>query len=180
MRGARSSVFGASIAAGLVVACGGGDDATVSLVEAGTDAATDGAPPADSAPGIDVFGIDTGVGRTTQCGQTSCDAASQDCCLGAGATGACATKATCTGSSLACSGTASCPAGNICCVSVVRMDAGADGGSNATIHSQCLASCPKGETQLCAESAECPSGDECARGASGLKECRRALDAGRG
>jgi hypothetical protein len=61
-------------------------------------------------------------------------------------------------------------------------DAGEDGGGpERVIEATCTAgtTCPRGDLLLCADSNECPQGDECTRGLGPLKACRRAAgDAG--
>jgi hypothetical protein len=76
----------------------------------------------------------------------------------------------------------------VCCATVERADsgttdAGDDGGDGGdgggggivSVHSDCAATCGKGELQLCNDVSECRQGDECRRGANGLKACRKPV-----
>jgi hypothetical protein len=184
MSRARVIILVLCVAPGIVVACGGGDDSIGpnTRPDAG-DATVDdssGTPSLDSTPPPNG---DTGAAKTIECGQATCNAGTQDCCLGPPPV--CGTKGTCTGSSLSCSGTASCPTGEVCCASVERADGGRDGGAEGggggaqTIHAACAAMCPKGDVRLCVDVADCPQGDECRRGPDGVKVCRRAADGGK-
>ncbi|MGO8996965.1 MAG: hypothetical protein ACLQVI_26925 [Polyangiaceae bacterium] len=102
------------------------------------------------------------------CGAEKCTAGDV-CCVqpadktDAGLVGTCGAASSCTGFALACSQTPDCPSGQVCC--------GDLGGTPAT--SSCQSSCSSSEDQLCADVAECPSGDGC-RGypyGDGIKVC---------
>ena len=89
-------------------------------------------------------------GRTA-CGTTTCDAATQDCCISGSWQGTCAAKGSCTSGALSCSSSASCSGGQICCATVAT-----DGRPTAAC---AAAPCPS--FQLCARPAECTGGQPC-------------------
>ncbi len=184
-------VFVASVAAGILAACSGDDTAPLGPKDSGTIDATadDGSSGAiDSAPpDVAVPDTSTGGGGPIACGQVpTCDGKTQDCCLDAPAV--CAAKGACTGNVLSCSGTISCATGDVCCASTTRLDGGAGdagdggdggGGGIGTVKATCETTCAKGQLQLCTDNADCTvPGDECRKGPSGLKGCRKIVDGG--
>lgn len=116
-----------------------------------------GSTPADTmAPPADAPTMTTSM----KCGLTTCDSASQECCITAGI-GVCTTKGgTCAGARYSCTSKSNCAAGEVCCVS----GAGTGGAS-------CTASCPSDST-TCASNADC-SGKlkRCVDVGSGIKFC---------
>lgn len=117
-------------------------------------------PPFDSGPP---------VGPPIQCGMTTCNSADQVCCLTfMGMTGgaSCTAPTACMGIPLACSSAIDCPMGEVCC--------GSFGGMGAPPGSRCRPMCMGGfnNPQLCASSAECPTGLTCQPTPFGYKVCR--------
>lgn len=104
----------------------------------------------------------------TACGTTTCDAATQDCCISGSWQGTCAAKGSCTTGVLSCSGSASCSGGQICCATVAT-----DGRPTAA----CAAGpCPA--YQLCARPSECTGGQpwhghDLSRQPGSLRQVRR-------
>ncbi|MEO6420110.1 MAG: hypothetical protein ABIP39_11910, partial [Polyangiaceae bacterium] len=112
------------------------------------------------------------------CGMTSCDSATQECCLtvmgggGPMAGGTCTAKGACMGGlALTCSSSASCAMGDVCCVNFTQT------GGTATCQPSCMGGGGGGGggggIQLCATDAECPMGEACSMGPGGFKACRR-------
>lgn len=154
------------------------DDSTSSGSDtAATDDSTtpvtdDGLPPGDSiAPPGDTSTppTDGGSGKIA-CGMTTtCDAATQECCITmAGAK--CITKGTmCGGATLACTDSTSCPTGDVCCGTF----GGGSAGANCVAAGMCMGRI------LCSTSAECPAGETCQNSFGGVKTCRKTFgDAG--
>jgi hypothetical protein len=106
------------------------------------------------------------------CGRTTCDPATDLCCIARTGAASCTTAAMCTGQPLTCSGGESCAAGDICC------GARQTGGGLKT---SCAASCTTGDVQLCSQNADCSSGT-CRPTGLGYGTCAAGLprDAGRG
>ena len=155
----------------VLVACGGrtmlGD-----LSSDGGTLAVDGGTPIGDGGVIDDGGVVVvdggGPGGAISCGQTTCNASSQVCCVtfsGQTPNEACVDVGQCqNGVSLTCTSALACPHGEVCCASFTQTSAG----------SQCEPSCPTGpgEAQLCASSAECTGGRKCRVGFGGLHVCR--------
>jgi hypothetical protein len=97
------------------------------------------------------------------CGNTTCDSATQVCCVAAaGGAQTCIAKGTaCSGGQLTCSSPSSCSAGEKCCLSTL---AGLVSGST------CKVECAAGEQTMCATRADC-GGTRCAR-SGGLLVCQ--------
>src|SRR5580765_2494582 len=91
------------------------------------------------------------AGRTA-CGTTTCDSATQDCCVAGNWEQVCGAKGSCTSGTLSCSGAASCGAGQLCCAT--RDQSGRPTAACAT------GPCPA--FQICATAAECSSRLPCA------------------
>lgn len=121
-----------------------------------TDAKPPPPPPADGGT----------VTRIT-CGMTTCDSATQECCVtpsGGGATAKCIPRdGICSGGvTLSCSTGAACPAGQSCCLRVSMS------GGDATCSSMCGG---PGAFRLCTTDAECPMGQRCRSTTIGLRAC---------
>ena len=124
--------------------------------------------------------IDGGSSGSVQCGLTTCDAATAQCCaqigLGGAFTGTCSPKsAPCPGLvTLACTSSTNCPSGDQCCLSVV-LGGPAGLGAMATCETACGQGGPNGSLllQLCATDAECSSGKTCRGGTNllGVRAC---------
>jgi hypothetical protein len=105
--------------------------------------------------------VTDGGADQTVCGMTTCDSATDICCV---ATRMCvAANATCRGSTLACSGSNSCTAGSVCCEEAT--------GRNTTT-SKCETKCPAGAAQLCTTNADCATDYVC-RAAGNYGVCVR-------
>jgi hypothetical protein len=128
-------------------------------------------PPEFDADGFDAGGptsVDAGgpVTTTISCGNTTCDGATQECCvglMGGGGGATCVSQGSCAGISLACTSAANCASGDVCCISL--------GGGGAS----CATSCSGGmggNYQLCSTDAECPAGDTCQTTPFGVSICR--------
>lgn len=100
------------------------------------------------------------------CGASSCDSATQTCCIQQGGATCIAKGATCQGGALACSSASSCGAGEVCCASL----GGAGGGGAA-----CRTTCGPTGIQLCDSDAECTAPETCQPAVLGLKTCRRTF-----
>ena len=107
------------------------------------------------------------------CGQTTCSAQTQDCCVTNQGGATCGAKGSCQGSSLSCSSSGSCGGGQVCCAAFVR-----DGGVGGALNATCAQACSGQQAQLCATDAECPAGDRCRQAFGGLKTCRPSFDGG--
>ncbi len=171
---------------GLLVGCGARTDsswmdefATGTEDGAVNDSATtndDGVflPDDDVPPTFDsgVIVADAGpVSRPITCGTTTCDSATQECCLSSsGAAPKCTPKGTCTGgAALSCSSAASCAPGQQCCLTQPTPSAP----PSSTCKSACSGGGPGGEIPLCTSDAECPAGTRCRRLGGGIRGCIR-------
>lgn len=171
---------GGSVATGDNGDAGGSDDTSSSGSDTSTfrDAiGSDGARPDGTT--IDGGSTDTSTGGDSTvtnpgdggiaCGSSTCDPATQTCCLtfsGGGGSAKCIDKGgTCSGATIDCTNAAACPVGEICCA-----NRDPTGGFSAT----CTADCGGG-TQLCATDAECKRpGDVCRPAFGGTAHiCRR-------
>jgi hypothetical protein len=206
----RSSIFAQALSAGtvvLAVACGGKilDDGAVTS-EPGPSAPgapsgnSPGGPTASAAPspgsptgpsGPVVTGPAPTKTAPIACGSTSCDGATQDCCItvgggggggsstaggpggGAPSSAVCTPKGKCDGDiALSCSSTASCASGQVCCANlnadaptaVCQASCGGGGGGGGG----------GGVQQLCASDKDCPMGRRCQDTEAGFKFCRRS------
>jgi hypothetical protein len=161
----------------VIIGCGG-----TAVTEAGKDTANDGgngatttrpdgstttlpgdggvAPATDATVGVD--GSPSGGNGTITCGGETCDAATQDCCVGTGGA-SCGAKGSCSGGgTLSCSSSSSCTGGQKCC----------GGFSGQSFSASCEDSCGSGlgSVQLCESDTECASG-KCQDGIGGIKYC---------
>jgi hypothetical protein len=127
-----------------------------------------GLPLPDSSVPTDGSVIDGGSpGTPIECGTTSCDSATQVCCItfaGMALNEACTAPSGCMGITLTCSSAQNCQSGDVCCANITMMSQG----------SECEPMCMGGLTnpQLCATSAECPMGQMCRNSPFGYKICR--------
>lgn len=159
----------------VALGCGGrtSTDDYFNAATAGDDAAV-GAP--DTAPGDAPVGLDAeppvvpDSGTVTPeppiaCGMTSCDPASQECCIRrapGGTSQSCVPRGSCErGVALSCSAS-SCASGQVCCLRV-RMD-----GAAATCTPMCSG---RGAFRLCTSDAECPMGQRCRATELGVRAC---------
>jgi hypothetical protein len=155
----------------IAMGCGG----STAAIQGGDDGggASDAPVSTDSPSGNNEAGPG---GGSIQCGQaTTCDPATQECCVSFGGGGdQCIAKGgNCQGVALSCTSASSCPSGDVCCASLQgRLR---DGGTLAT---SCDPQCTQGEVQLCATTAECPQGDDCRRGFGGIRFCAPPFDGG--
>ena len=146
----------------------------------GTSGSVSGPPSAGPAP----------ASAAITCGKTSCNLATQDCCIqDASGVASCTTKGQCQGVALSCTSSANCVNGEVCCVQL-------DQGSQAA---SCQTSCdsgpgggpgdpggdpgdpgdpgggpgdgPGGAFRLCASTAECAKGETCQRTPLGFGVC---------
>jgi hypothetical protein len=103
---------------------------------------------------------------TIQCGQTTCAAATEDCCLSfQGAT--CVPRGgACQGATLECTGSNNCSIG-VCCGSF-------GGGGGGAAGTTCEPACSGRQVQLCATDQECPEGEQCRSAVVGLSVCSGA------
>jgi hypothetical protein len=169
----------------LALGCGGRTDLDETVTDGGLleDVVVGDAPISDSGPQPDAIPIqdvtvppmdvsvppvDAGMpGDPITCGTTTCDSATQVCCItfaGMMASETCTAPTACMGVSLACSSALDCPMGEVCCANITMM----------TQDSQCQAKCMGGfqNPQLCASSSECPMGQTCQNTPFGYKICR--------
>jgi hypothetical protein len=103
------------------------------------------------------------------CGQATCDAATQDCCISPQGE-ACGPKGTCFGAALSCSSAASCAANEVCCLET----------QSGEPHASCRPQCGgRGSAQVCASDAECPIGTTCRSGGFGFNTCTSGGSGGR-
>jgi hypothetical protein len=120
------------------------------------------APPADTMSGGDTMTTgDTAPTNSMQCGAVRCDAASQECCITAGA-GVCIAKGgTCAGARYGCTSPTNCASGQVCCTS-----GAGTGGASCTA----TGSCPS--SHLCDSDANCSGAlKACCPVGSGIKAC---------
>jgi hypothetical protein len=179
-------LFAVSLGVALAAACGGttesgsngsGDDGGASSSSGGSGSSS-GSTSSSSSSGSSSGGpaVDGGSVGPVACGMTTCTAP-QVCCVTRGPSGGsetCVAPGSCMGIALTCSSAQSCPSGDVCCGTV------SGGGGTYTINTSCEASCPMGQGnfQLCASTAECPTGRVCRAGPGGFKICVRAYDGG--
>jgi len=102
-----------------------------------------------------------------QCGNTTCNAQTQVCCVtfnGQNVNETCTAQGQCNGASLSCTSASSCPNGEVCCATLTQQQQS----------SQCQTQCQGGfqHPQLCASDGECPNGTTCKNSPFGLKVCR--------
>ena len=102
-----------------------------------------------------------------QCGNTTCNPQTQVCCVtfnGQQINEACTGQGQCNGAALSCTSASSCPPNEVCCATLTQTQQSAD----------CEPQCQGGfqHPQLCATTAECPSGTTCKNSPFGLKVCR--------
>jgi hypothetical protein len=166
----------------VAIGCGGATSNDTSGDNGGADGGLDGTTGGDggssdgttTSDGAQVDSSKPGTGPI-QCGQATCDSATQDCCLGGGTGRTCVTKGTCTTSTLSCTSAANCP-GAICCGSIQQRP---DGGFGVTVSATCQASCSApGEVQLCEQNSECASGECRDSILNNVKTCRQRFDGG--
>ncbi len=178
MRHART-IFGASIAVALAVACGSSSNTTSSDGGAdgggGDDSAAppkipcsmgDGGPLCASGmvccmPGLNAGALGGlgagagggGLGNLTSAFMPSCEA-------------------TCSGSTVQCNDSSNCPSGQVCCAGAPTPDGGAEAGAAAGGFpglgalaslgmTTCQTSCMPGQQQQCSSSSECTDGQTC-------------------
>jgi hypothetical protein len=117
----------------------------------------------DASAGTGAVGVGQSVGVASRipCGSTSCNPATDVCCITQQSI-ACAAQQTCTGTSLSCGSAADCPSSDVCCETPA---------SNGTLTAACAAICGANDYQLCAADPECPSGAHCVQGLDGFKVC---------
>ncbi len=120
-------------------------------------------PPFDGGPPP----IDGGTTGTIQCGQSTCSASTDVCCVtfnGQSTSETCTPPNQCQGAQFDCSGAASCPPGEVCCGSFSQQKQGAS----------CAPACQGGfqNPQICQTSAECPNGLTCKPTPLGFDVCR--------
>jgi hypothetical protein len=157
-----------------MVACGGA-----------ADNGSDAGPGSTEAGGMDAVGaddsssVDTGVADDsavitdggispgqTLCGQTTCNAATQVCCV-TGQGSSCTAVNACNGNPIVCSAASSCGAGDVCCA---MLGGRRDGGMGIT--TSCKPSCGFGSVELCSSSADCMNGEQCQPlGMTGYQAC---------
>jgi hypothetical protein len=149
--GGQSSNGGASASGGASTSDGGAPttDGGASGQGGSMGVLMGGAPPSD----------------TIDCGMTTCDAATEQCCGTMGGASCITTGDPCQGVTLNCSSSANCTNGDVCCVS----------GGPGSAEASCAPACedppgPVGPIQLCADSAECPPGIDCVE-ISGFTVC---------
>jgi hypothetical protein len=145
---------------------GGGEMADVSTQSGFVDSSSSsgsssGGSSASSGGPMDAgAGMDAGAPGIV-CGRTSCNPASQVCCIAARAMTSCTTAMACTGQALTCSGAESCAAGQVCCGAIQ-----AGGG----LKTSCAATCPRGDVELCTKNSDCANGT-CRASAVGYGTC---------
>ncbi len=151
---AAALVTAFSVAAG----CGGSSDSgsPTSTTDGGA-----GGPAADgsTSPGTgnDAQVQHPPVDGGTACGQTSCDPATESCCIGQNGGTCVAKNATCQGIAVACQSGKDCSGGQVCCATVSGVS--------------CQTTCdPSSGRQLCASDAECTAPDTC-QNLGGIKYC---------
>lgn len=128
--------------------------------------------PTDSGTSTDTAIADTSTpagdgGRSTgsiKCGMETCNAATQDCCVGLSGAKCVAIGGCGGGSAFLCSDSVSCPSGQVCCAE--RLGGGA----------QCQMGCMG--VVLCATDAECSADQRCVTGLGGVRVCRRMMSGG--
>jgi hypothetical protein len=144
------------------------DSGVIEPEDTGTVIADAGAP-------VDAGKTDSGSkGSSISCGMTTCDSATQECCVsasGMGVSSACTKKGACKGAvTLSCSDGKACAAGQVCCL-VLDMTGG---------ESTCAKSCGGGgggggSAILCSADSECPMGQTCRESRiPGVKICAPA------
>jgi hypothetical protein len=100
-----------------------------------------------------IASVPSGPSGTLVCNTSTCDAATQDCCVpGADAGASCVPRGTCTGGTVSCESAANCGAGMVCCLAPA-----APGGASG-VRVSCEANECAGGYQVCATSTECVSG----------------------
>jgi hypothetical protein len=176
-----------------VVSCGGKTDLFGSQSGGGGSTSGPGGSSSGGSSGTSAGGVGSGgVGSTPAstaiaCGQTSCNVATQECCIETpDSPGVCTSKGNgCNGLALTCASAANCTNGEVCCVAF-------DGSSQSSV---CAASCDNagssssggsnggpgdpgdgpgdgpGGLQLCATDAECVQGQSCQRTSLGFGIC---------
>jgi hypothetical protein len=142
------------------------EDALGDAAENGGDASSDAtvgdAAILDAGPDADAATV-----QPIACGAATCNAATEECCLGlgGGAASTCAPIGGCTGGvPLSCSGSASCTAGDVCCLTL-----GAQG-PTATCQPTCNAGVVP-SIRLCGSNADCATGERCRPTAIGIAVC---------
>ncbi len=102
-----------------------------------------------------------------QCGNTTCNSSTQVCCVtynGQTLQETCTAQGQCQGGGFACSSASSCPNNEVCCATITQTQQ----------TSKCQTACQGGfqNPQLCATTAECPSGLTCKPTPFGFSVCR--------
>jgi hypothetical protein len=183
----------ATLGLALVGAC-----SSSSNTDSNSDAAAGGGNP-DASTGALSDGGNAGAAPTPieggiACGLQGACAPSEECCRGTSASllappsMTCVARGSCAGSSLDCSSSAHCGASEVCCFSYATADGGAEAGAGGAFgalgqaySSSCQSSCPGGDGvhyQLCATSADCPSGQQCMTAAPVAPYCAAPYDGG--
>jgi hypothetical protein len=105
-------------------------------------------------------GPDTGL----TCGNTSCDPATQDCCVSSlGAR--CGARGSCPGGTLSCTSPTACTTGQVCCATF---------GANGALHASCADTCSSDggfAVRLCTSNDHCPEGVACQPSLFGVRTC---------
>jgi hypothetical protein len=153
----------------------GSDTGTGSSPETGTTGSGDSSTGTSEA-GMPSGGPDAGPGQTA-CGQTTCNAATQVCCVTM-AGSSCTAPNACNGDTLVCSSSESCAAGDVCCATIAGVGPGGpgrDGGRGIGIQTECRGMCTFDEVELCVPGgAACPNNEMCRQvGMSDYYACER-------
>lgn len=131
------------------------DDGVIDPEDSGTVVVDAGKP-------VEAGTTDTGTkGSSIACGMTTCNSATDECCVsasGMGVSSSCTKKGACKGAvTLACSDAKACAAGQVCCLTLDMT------GGESTCAKSCGGGGPGGggSAILCSADSECPMGQTC-------------------
>ncbi|MGZ5967084.1 MAG: hypothetical protein ACXWP4_05410 [Polyangiales bacterium] len=166
----------------------GGGAADGSTIEPGSDSGTiepgsDGGTTIEGGTTVEAGVTDTGTttGAPIKCGTTSCNSATEECCVTgsmSGVSSTCEKKGSCMGDlTLSCSDGTACAKGLVCCLTVDM-----SGGTSTCAKSCMSAGGPGGGSfVLCSSDAECPMGQTCRNSrVPGIKICQPSTGPGGG
>lgn len=157
--GAATSVGGNDAGAGAPM--GEGGFATGGFDTGGTGQGEGGSDPMGTAG--------EGSSPTIGCGASRCDALSQVCCVGLGATGCIPNDRECSGAALTCTNSAECGDDQVCCLRLLG-----DVGGSSRCKQRCVTNgMPQNrERQLCSSDRECAT-NHCRPTVFGVNMCTR-------
>jgi hypothetical protein len=145
----RYSTWTLALGAFLLFACGGDDDGNSGDGDGADIDGGGGADDPDGGGSADDPDAAPGTG-TIECGDDTCDAETQECCVGEGGAASCVEVDACETPSFTCDGPEDC-GDQVCCAD----DSGGEGGTACMDQGSC------GGSVVCQDADDCEDGEEC-------------------